>query len=146
MIWWRLKRIDETTQEALRVAREALATARLCVGLLQPKLAHIAITLEDKMSLDVGKSFVATVEGRDQFGQPFKLDFTTETPQWTLSDGSLATITQDPQAGSEDVTGAAPGSETLSVAFAGLSASLTFDIVQPAPVLTSLVITSNPQV
>lgn len=143
---WRLRRIDETAHEALKVAREALATARHAVGLLQPKLAHIAIVLEDNMSLDVGKSFVATVEGRDQFGQPFPLDFTTETPQWTVADPALATITPDAQAGSEDVTGAAPGSETLSVTFGGLSASLAFDVTQAAAVLTSLVITANPQV
>lgn len=153
MSWWRLRRIDETTEETLKVAheilrdaKETLAITREVVRLLEPRLAHITITLEDPMALDVGKTFVATVTGKDQFGNDFPLDFTQAQPQWSLSDPSLATITQASQAGSEDVTGVAPGSETLSVSFAGLSASLSFTVAQPAPVLTSLVITANPQV
>lgn len=148
-----LRRIDTTTQDTRRLVLdtrrltlEALATAQLAVSLLQPRLAHIAIKLEDKMPLDVGKTFVATVAGRDQFNNPFAIDFTANPPSWSLSDPTLATMTQDPTAGSEDVTGVAAGNETLSVSCAGLTASLSFVVDVPTPVLTSLVITANPQV
>ena len=100
------------------------------------------------MSLDVGKTAVATVNGFDQFGQPFPIDFTTNTPLWSVSDPNVAAIAPDPTLGSEDVTGTAAGHETLSVSVAGLSASIDFDVVAPVPVpvLTSVTITTNPPV
>lgn len=144
---------NHTIGDQLRTQRmllyDILADVRIAVGLLTPRLRRIVIVQSGgpPMPLEVGKTAVATVNGFDQFGQPFPIDFNANVPSWTVSDPALATIAPDATTlGSEDVTGAAAGSETLSVAVAGLTTSVTFDIVAPAPVLTSVTITTNPAV
>ena len=141
-----LVHVDLRTQRMLLY--DLLAMTRDIVGLLRPRLSHLAIIPQGApMSLDVGKTAVATVNGFDQFGQPFPIDFSINTPAWSVSDPNVASIAPDATTpGSEDVTGTAAGHETLSVSVAGLTASLDFDVVAPAAVLTKVTITTNPPV
>ena len=137
--------LDLRTQRLL--VYDILADTRVIVGLLRPRLSHLTIIPQGApMSLDVGKTAVATVNGFDQFGQPFPIDFAANPPAWSVSDPNVATLAADPTAGSEDVTGTAVGHETLSVTVAGLTATLDFDVVAPASVLSKVTITTNPPV
>jgi len=129
------------------IVEEVLANVRAIYGIVAPRLDHIDIIIQEDilMPLEIGKTTIASVQGLDQHGQPFPIDFTANPPSWSVADPTLATIAPDPTLGSEDVTGVAAGTEVLSVSVAGLSASLKFD-VQATSVLTSLQIVTNPPV
>ena len=147
-----LKAGMETIGDQLRLQRafltEILADTHHIVSLLQPRLARVEIIRSggSPMPLNVGDTVVATVNGFDQFRNPFPIDFSATPAAWSVSDPTLATITAGSTPADENVTGVAAGSETLSVTVADQSASVTFDVVAAAPVLTSVTITINPPV
>lgn len=132
----------------LHMVREIRGFLRDIRDTLRPRPRSLTVHLAGGVMLNVGQTTVATVNGFDQNGNPMPLDFATlGAPQWSLSDPALAAATPnatDPN--QEDVTGVAAGSVTLSVSLGGLSASLSFDVVAPAPVLTSLTISTEPAV
>lgn len=141
-------RVERLLQHQLRVQQQILGVVEDIRARLMPRLTRLTITLSGgTMPLQVGATTTATVNGFDQFGNPFAIDFAANPPSWSVSDPALATLTPnaaDPN--KEDVTGVAAGTETLSVSVAGLSANLSFAVEAPAPVLTSVTITTEPPV
>ena len=101
------------------------------------------------MPLQVGSSATATVTVLDQFGQPFAFDFTANPPQWSVTDTAQDTLAAGPTPGTETITSVAAGSQTLSVSVPNVangSASVAFTNVAPAPVATSVSITTSPDI
>ena len=159
--WWRdinhedccrrlereLGRISQHQSAERLLLYDLLADVRALRGMLAAKLVRIAIVpVGEPMSLDVGKTAVATVNGFDQFGQPFPIDFNANPPSWSVSDINVASLATDPTLGAEDITGTAAGHETLSVTVAGFTATLDFDVVAVAPVLSSVSISTTPPI
>lgn len=129
---------------ATLAANDCLIFDRLqkVIDLLQPRLTSLTITYRGGLmpaTIEIGKVTTATVEGLDQFGNPFPIDLAANTPSWTIADPSIASIAPNSAVPtSEDVTGVAAGSTALGVSCAGLTTTDTITVSSPAAVLTSL--------
>lgn len=130
-----LAEVHELRHELRRDVQEIL-------DLLRPRLSSLVISFDGGImpaTLTVGQVTTASVQGFDQFNQPFPIDFTANPPSWSIDQPTVASIAPNSATpSSEDVTGVAAGTATLSVACAGLTTSDTVTVTAPAPVLTSL--------
>jgi len=141
--------------DELRLLREQLALEKQEVTLLQgqektlleirnelaPKLAFIKISFGGSMpgpvTLTVGQSVPATVQGFDQNGAPFAIDFTANPVTWTIDNPALDSST--PQADQSDlVASLSAGTANLTASCAGLTDTEQVINVAAAPKLSSI--------
>lgn len=94
-----------------------------------PRLTALTVTVAAP-SIVAGTTTTASVNGRDQQGQPIA----TGPVTWTSSSTAVATVD-----GSGTVTGVAAGNATLTATASGISASVPLTVT-PAPVLTRLTV------
>lgn len=129
---------------ATLAANDCLIFDRLgkILDLLQPRLTSLVIQFHGGImpaSIEIGKTTTASVQGLDQFGNPFTIDLVANPPSWSIADPSIATASPNPTTPtSEDIMGVAAGSTSLGVSCAGLSTTDTITVTAPVPVLTSL--------
>jgi len=112
--------------------------------ILRPRLSQIVILSRgaDPMdfTVEVGAVKTSYVQGFDQSGQPFAIDFGANPPAWSIVDSSVATATPNPTTPTdEDVTGVTAGAATtLNVTCAGFPASALVTVVAATPKLSSI--------
>jgi hypothetical protein len=129
-------------RDVLRLLREILNELR---KLNRPHLAVVQIRfygakMADK-SLKVGESGIAIVVGKDQFGNPFPIDFGANPPQWSVDQTSNVGLAPGDTADAEVVTGIAatdPSPAILSVSCAGFTATGNVTVTQEPAVLSSI--------
>ncbi len=86
---------------------------------LEPRLSFIKIRfkgahMEGPVTLNVGQSMVASINGYDQYGQPWA--GAIPTPRWSVDNPALDSIAQNGTVTtSEDVTSLAAGTANLTV-------------------------------
>jgi len=88
-------------------------------------------------NLTVGDKKVATVQGFDQNGAPFAIDFTANPVTWS-NDNQSAVQDAPASDGSDALTAAAAGVSNLSATCAGFSDTETVTVVAQTPVLSSI--------
>jgi len=137
--------------EAARLKDDQLILSQLSqlLAIFAPRAAYVSLILGGEMPLTVGSTATATVVVLDQFGQPFAFDFTANPPSWTVGDAAQDSLAAGSTQDTETITSLAGGSQTLSVTVPGVangSASLSFTNVAPAPVATSVQITTSPDI
>ena len=128
---------------------QILYELRKIVAIFDSKPSYVIINIGGTMPLQVGASATATVVVLDQFSQPFPFDFGANPPAWSVSDGAQDTLAPGSTPDTETVTSTAAGSQVLSVSVPSVangSASLTFTNTAPAPVATSVQITTSPDI
>lgn len=115
---------------------------------LKPRLYRIAITIKGdspvaQFNINVGDTKTATVQGFDQFGQPFAIDFSANPASWASSDASILSSSPLGDSSQDSVQGLAAGAASLSVNVAGFADSVDFSVaaIVPVPVLSSVKIT-----
>ena len=110
-----------------------------------PTLNQIKIVFGGNMpgpvTLHAGQSTVATVQGFDQSGNPFAIDFTAHPTTWTLDDPSQDTLS--PNVDGSAVIGWLAGGKTanLTATVAGFSDTeqvINVGVVVPPPALASI--------
>jgi hypothetical protein len=89
------------------------------------------------VTLTVGQKTTATVQGFDQNGAPFAIDFTANPVTWTLDNTTFDSSNPQPDQ-SDLVESLAAGVANLSASCASLSDSETVTNVAQAPVLSSI--------
>ena len=90
------------------------------------------------VTLNPGQSVIATVEGFDQFGNPFPIDFTANPVTFTLDNPTLDTEVTGTAPGTEDITYEAAGTANLTATCAGFSDTEQIINSSPAPKLASI--------
>lgn len=91
--------------------------------------------MADPVSLQVGDSKRATLQGFDQFGQPFALD----PASISFSDDNPAVVSEAVQPdGHADLVALSAGVANISAASGGFSDSAAVTVSQPAPKLASV--------
>ena len=95
-----------------------------------PVLTTLTVALAEP-SIQVGRTTMASVAGRDQFGATMAVS----APTWSAAPSTVATI------GSSGVaTGVSPGQSTITGTVGSLSAAATLTVTPPSPVLTTLTV------
>lgn len=130
----RLKRIEKKEDREL-------ALLNLIESQLAPRPTFIKIQFGGNMpgpvTLNVGQKTTATVQGFDQNGAPFAIDFTAHPVTWTIDNSSLDSSTPQPDQ-SDVIASLAVGVANLTAACAGLTDTETITNVAAAPVLSSI--------
>ena len=89
-----------------------------------PVLTTLTVALAEP-SIQVGRTTIASVAGRDQFGATMAVS----APTWSAAPSTVATI------GSSGVaTGVSPGQATITGTVGSLSAAATLSVTPPSPV------------
>ena len=89
------------------------------------------------VTLAVGQSVTATVQGFDQNGAPFVIDFTANPVTWSVDQPSVASSTPNPD-GSDAVVGVSAGVANLTASCAGFTDTETVTVAGVTPVLSSI--------
>lgn len=123
--------------------RETLVLLRHLVRQFQPRLARIQIlvggSMADPITLQIGDKKTATVQGFDQFGQPFPIDFSATPDTWSDDNAGAVTSTPaSPANGTTALEAVAAGVANLSVTVGGFSDSIQLTVAQATPVLSSV--------
>lgn len=108
---------------------------------LTPKLTRIQLQeepLAESLALQVGDKKTLTVQGFDQFGQPFAIDFNATPASFT--DDAEAVVSDSPagNTGADAISAIAAGVANIAVTVAGFTDSMAITVSQPAPVLSSI--------
>lgn len=90
------------------------------------------------ITLNIGDTKTAVVQGVDQFGDPFPIDFTANPVTFTDPNPEIASDAPSPTAGSDAFTGVAAGTDSISVSCAGFTASAAITVQKPASVLSGI--------
>lgn len=125
---------DEEKQLLLELVREGRVAIELdqeILALLKPKLSSIKITFrkgavmaEGPVTLTVGQSTVASIDGFDQNGAPYQ--GTIPTPAYSIDQPSFDTITPDgTNPSNEDILSVAVGVANLTATVQGPNGPLT---------------------
>lgn len=117
------------------------------VDLLKPKLKHVKIAFKKRggftmlgpVTLTVGASTVATVQGFDQNGAPFPIDFTNpaNAVTWAIDDPALDSKVDQPDQ-STVVTSLAGGTANMQATCAGFTDVEQIINVAVTPALSSV--------
>jgi hypothetical protein len=130
----RLKRIEKKEDREL-------ALLELIESQLKPRPTFIKIqfggTMPGPVTLNVGQKTTATVQGFDQNGAPFAIDFTANPVTWTIDNASLDSSTPQPDQ-SDLIVSLAAGVANLTATCAGLTDTETITNVAVAPILSSI--------
>lgn len=133
-------------RESNRLHREEIALLRqLVAGQSHPKLSSIKIQFGGftmpvgPITLTVGQSATATVQGFDQNSAPLAIDFTDPNfaVAWTVDNAGIASSTPNPDQSSA-VVGVSAGVANLTATCAGFSDTETVTVVAQAPILSSV--------
>lgn len=132
-------------REEIHLEREEVHLLRKILGQLEkqdrPRLSVIKIAIGGRMpvgpaTLTVGQTATATVQGFDQNGAPFAIDFAANPVTWT--DSAEAVVSDVPTAASDPLTAVAVGTASITAVCAGLTDTETVTVIAQAPVLTSI--------
>lgn len=128
-------------REAVRLLRDERELLTEIRNELAPKLSFIKIAFGGSMpgpvTLTVGQSVTATVQGFDQNGAPFAIDFTANPVVWSIDDATLDSST--PQADQSDLLmSLAAGTANLTATCAGLTDTEQVINVAAPPKLSSI--------
>lgn len=100
------------------------------------------------LTLNQGQTSTATVKILDQFGNEFQnFDFGANPPVWTSSNTASVGVAAGTSADTQQVSGVAPGTATLSVDVPGVTNGHdeeTVTVTAPAPVPTSVKVVFSP--
>lgn len=108
---------------------------------ISPRLSRIQLQeepLAEPLALQVGDKKTLTVQGFDQFGQPFAIDFNATPASFT--DDAEAVVSDSPagNTGADAISAIAAGTANIGVTVAGFTDSTSITVSQPAPVLSSI--------
>lgn len=142
-IGYRMMREKDAIRRILELLEEILDILRQ-----HPRLTRVQIRFGDAMAdtgtLAVGQSLTATVQGFDQNGQPFTIDFSTFKTAWTNGTPAVASDAASADGSSDVITGVSAGVDLFTVSVTRpdgqviTSAQQPVTVTAPAPVLTSV--------
>lgn len=91
------------------------------------------------VTLNIGQSTTASVQGFDQNGAPFAIDFAANPVTYTIDNSAIASSTPNNDAGQTDtVVGLTAGVANLTATCAGFNDTESVTVVAAAPVLSSI--------
>ena len=115
----------------------------LIIHLLRPRLSRIQIAIiggkmADPITLQVGDTRVAAIQGFDQSGGTIAIDFSANPGQWSVDNPAVLAISPAGDGSTCGLQAAASGVAVLSAVCAGFSDSLSATVQEQAKQLSSI--------
>lgn len=126
---------DRLERAEVMLLDQILSTLRDILATLRPRLVRLELKMP--ANVEVGKAVTGRVQGVDQFGNDFPIDFTANPVTWS-EDNTDVTLAAGATPDTESLTGFAVGSTTITAACAGFSASDVMNVTAPTPVLSGI--------